>query len=42
MIKKLWAFGLLLALPGLYIFADKHGAEEASAHEQYVKIFKED
>ena len=42
MIKKLWAIGLLLALPGLYIFADNHGAEDASAHEQYVKIFKED
>jgi len=42
MIKKLWAIGLLLAFPGVYIFADMHGAEDASAHEQYLKIFKED
>jgi hypothetical protein len=42
MIRKLWIIGVLMALPGLPICADKHPAEDNSAHALYVKIFQKD
>lgn len=42
MIKNLWAIGLILVLPVLFIYAENHAADDASAQELYMKLFKEE